>query len=135
MKSQFNPEIWLVERKPFNPEQWLTQAEQKQHRNFAKPKTETGIQHEVEIVLRRVEAHRLDLTYTYQDWVKMGFAFVSEFGEIGRSYFHRVSFFNSGYDVAECNRQFDKCLKGHKTGITIKTFFAAAYDAGVNVKT
>lgn len=134
MKQQFIPEIWMVKRKPFNPEQWLTQAKPKRQRHYAKPITETGIQHDVETIVRRVEAHRLDLTYTYEDWVKLGFAFASEFGEIGRNYFHRVSRFNSTYNSSSCNQQYNKCLKSHKTGTTIRSFFASARDAGISIK-
>lgn len=134
MAAKFNPEDWLVIRKPFNPVQWLTEKEaMKQTDTCNRAKAATTIEHEIEVVVRRIEAHQIDLTMNYEDWLKMGFAF-SEFGESGRGYFHRVSRFNGGYDYAECNRQFDKCLKGRKTGITIKSFFAAAHDAGINVK-
>jgi hypothetical protein len=134
MKLQFDPEIWLVERKPFNPAQWLQQrAPTKQAAPRSKAKAATTIENEVEVIVRRIEAHQIDLTCSYEDWLKLGFAF-TEMGEAGRGYFHRISRFNGGYDFAHCNRQFDKCLKGRKTGITLKSFFAAAHDAGVNVK-
>jgi hypothetical protein len=97
-------------------------------------KTATRQQHEVEVVLRRIEAFGIDLTCTYEDWLKMGFALVDGFGEAGREYFHRVSSLNPGYQLAECDRQFTKCLQAKKTGITLRTFFAAANDAGINVK-
>lgn len=136
MKSQFNPKIWLVERKPFDPAQWLPNPEKKKASLVApltRTKNTSTIEHEVEVVVRRIEAHQIDLTINYEDWLKMGFAF-SEFGEAGRGYYHRISRFNGGYDFTECNRQYDKCLRGRKTGITIKSFFAAAANAGVNVK-
>jgi hypothetical protein len=133
--KKFNPEIWLVKREPFNPAQWLYKpAIKKQPGQFSRQKTTTCIQQEVEIVVRRIEAHQIDLTMGYEDWLKQGFALASEFGEMGRDYFQRISRFNGGYDMAKCNRQFDKCLNGRKSGITIKTFFAAAYNAGVNVR-
>jgi hypothetical protein len=134
MKLQFNPEIWLIDRKPFNPAQWLQQREPtKQAAPNATVKAATTIEHEIEVIVRRIESHQIDLTMNYEDWLKLGFAF-TEFGEAGRDYFNRISRFNGGYDFAECNRQFDKCLKGRKAGITIKSFFAAAHDAGVNVR-
>lgn len=135
MKQIFNPEIWLSERKPFNPEQWLTSPSAKKS---GKPpiKYYTGLSkfEEVDIVLRRIEFYSRDITGTYEDWIKLGFAFASEFGEAGRNYFHRISHFYSGYNWAECNRQFNNCLKGKKTGTTIKTFYAFARDAGINIK-
>jgi len=134
MRQKFNPEIWF-ERKQFNPAQWLHRPQPKKRFTATAPiNSVVKVQHDVEIVVRRIEASQIDLTMNYEDWIKLGFAFASEFGEAGRSYFHRVSRFWSGYDIEDCNRQFDKCLKGQKSGVTIKTFFAAARDAGVNVR-
>ena len=133
MDRFFPADIWLVKRSRFDLEKWLPQPETRKQL-FQKPKTETRLQHEVEVVLRRIENFNIDLTCSYEDWLKMGFAFADELGEEGREYFHRVSRFNHGYHPTECDRQFDKCLQGKKTGITIRTFFAAAKDAGINIK-
>ena len=135
MKQIFNPEIWLVERRKFNPEQWLDQsAERKQFTPTTLNKTATTLQYEVEVVLRRIETFQIDLTCTYEDWIKMGFAFASGFGEMGRNFFHRISRFNSNYNYSECDLQFTRCVNRKKLGITIKTFFAAAKEAGINVR-
>lgn len=135
MTYRFNPEVWLTVRKPFIPEQWLQVPEPKQPPSPpAREKTTTRKEHEVEVVLRRVEAFGIDLTCSYDDWFKIGCAFTEGFSECGREYFHRVSRLNAGYDFTKCNKQFDECLKGRKTGITLRTFFAAAHDAGINVK-
>ena len=135
MRPEFNPEIWLTKRKKFNPGEWLHQPQPKKQFTATVPINSAGkVQHDVEIVLRRIEAHRIDLTMNYEDWIKLGFAFASEFGEAGRGYYHRVSRFYIGYDLARTDRQFDKCAKAQKSGITIRTFFAAARDAGVNIR-
>jgi hypothetical protein len=134
MKQKFDPEMWLVERKSFTPEQWLDKPKKiKPKYRATKTDYSNNIQHDVEIVIQRIESYQIDLTCDQSDWVKMGFAFASEFGEAGRDYFHRISRFYPGYDTAECNRQFDKCLKSGKTGISIKSFFFAAKYAGINV--
>ena len=134
MKLNFNPEIWLVERKPFNPEQWLNiPARVKPKVQPTPTRFENDIHYEVEIVIERIEAQQIDLTCNYGDWIKMGFAFASEFGEVGRNYFQRISRFHPGYNNTSCDRQFDNCLKGNKTGVSIKSFFSAARDAGINV--
>ncbi len=136
MKQHFEIDIWLVERKKFNPGNWLNRQKlQKQVEKPAKIDTKSPgeIQHEVEVITRRIENSRLDLTCNYQDWLKLGFAFADEFGESGRSFFHRISKFNAEYDPAKCNEQFNKCLKRGKSGVTIKTFFAACKDAGINI--
>ena len=133
MRKKFNPEFWF-ERKPFNPADWQPQPAIKKSIAFVPTQNSaTKIEHDVEVIIRRIEAHAIDLTMDYEAWLKIGFAFASEFGETGRGYFHRLSRFWSGYNIEDCNRQFDKCLKGKRTGATIKSFFAAARDAGINI--
>lgn len=137
MRMKFQVEIWLNERKKFNPGKWLKKPKPHANQNhMPEPaaKSKTRIEHEVEVITRRIENYQIDLTCNYQDWIKLGFAFADEFGETGRNYFHRVSRFYSGYDPAGTDRQFDKCLQGKKSGVTIKTFFQAAKDAGVNIR-
>ncbi len=132
MDRFFPADIWLVNRTRFDVEKWLPQPEPR--KQSQQPKTETRLQHEVEVVLRRIENFNIDLTCSYADWLKMGFSFADGFGEYGREYFHRVSRFNGGYNATDCDRQFDKCLQAKRTGVTIRSFFSAAKDAGINIK-
>jgi hypothetical protein len=140
MKQRFEVELWLFERREFNPGKWL--KKQKPQQQVQEPATDkmkgpVRIQHEVEVITRRIENYRIDITtihHEYDDWLKLGFAFADEFGETGRSYFHRVSKFYRTYNPLETDQQYDLCLKSNRTGVTIKTFFAAARDAGVNIR-
>jgi hypothetical protein len=137
MKLRFEVEIWLFERRKFNPNKWL--KKQKSQKQIQEPVTvemkgPVRIQHEVEVITRRVENFQLDLTYNYEKWLKLAFAFANEFGSAGRNYFHRISKFHPEYDPAKCDEQFDKCLRRGKSGVTIKSFFQAAKDAGVNIR-
>lgn len=135
MDRLFPGEVYTTTRQRFEPEKWLQQTTtKKQAAPVPINKTATRQQHEVEVVLRRIEAFQIDLTCEYNDWVKLGFALADGFGECGREYFHRVSRFNAGYNATDCDTQFTKCLNGKRTGITLRTFFAAANDAGINVK-
>jgi hypothetical protein len=135
MIMQWPGEIYLVERTKFNPGKWLNQLKPNRKFNPAPmDKNLTRIQYHVEVILRRIENYRLDLTCSYEDWLKLGFAFAHEFGKTGRNYFHRVSKFHPEYDPAKCDEQYEKCLKRGKSGVSIKTFFAAARDAGVNIR-
>jgi hypothetical protein len=136
MKLNFEPEIWMVNRNGFNPDEWLMKPKTaKQKPTVSRDKTKTGTEHDIEVVTRRIEAHQLDLTMNYQDWLNIGFALSDEFGESGRGYFHRLSRFHPDYNHDECNRQFDKCLKGRRSGVSIKTFFYLAQSAGINIRT
>ena len=142
MKQNFNPEIWLVERREFNPNQWLTipankqtiTVSQKNAYHVTCKKVTINTRHEIEVITRRIEVSGIDLTANYNNWLNVGFALADEFGESGRDYFHRLSLLNSGYKSDECDIQFDKCLKSNKNGITIKTLFYLAKEAGVNLR-
>jgi len=107
---------------------------------FLNPESETfniknnmSIKSDIENLIEKIGNRRLDITSNYDDWVKIGFAIESEFGESGRSYFHDISKFNSDYNSESCNEQYKKCLKNNNSGITIKTLFHIAKQHGVTV--
>jgi hypothetical protein len=54
-------------------------------------------------------------------------------GESGRTYYHRLSRFYSGYTENETNKQFDNCLKAHGHDVTIKTLYHLAKSAGIEI--
>lgn len=75
----------------------------------------------------------IDITSDYGDWLKLGFALADALGEEGRGYYHDLSRMNSGYNTAECDKQYNACLRSHGRGVTIKTFFLMAKDAGIDI--
>ena len=137
-------------KKIFNPADWL----QSQQHRFVPHETEcpgsspdetecphetepgrninSNIKTEVEHIIQQLEAHRTDLTATYSHWRDIGFAFAQSFGEEGREFFHRVSRFHPAYSSPGCDNQYNNCLKSTGSGITIKTFFYLAAQAGAN---
>jgi hypothetical protein len=86
---------------------------------------------EVETLIRQIETAKMDIAPAYKDWCNLGFAFVDAFGEAGREYFQRVSRFYPGYSEAETSKQYDHCLKSHRGGVTLRTFFWLAGNAGI----
>ncbi|QGW26717.1 BT4734/BF3469 family protein [Phnomibacter ginsenosidimutans] len=65
----------------------------------------------VEIILKHIESHCLDITADYNVWFSIGCNLASSFGHAGRSYYHRLSQFHSAYKPSETDRKFDECLK------------------------
>ncbi len=96
-------------------------------------KSDMSIKSDIENLIEKIEKRRLDITSNYDDWVKIGFAIESEFGESGRTYFHDISKYNLDYNSESCNEQYNKCLKNNNSGITIKTLFHIAKQHGVTV--
>ena len=125
-------------KKKFIVEEWLeqpssTQQEIQSSTLVRTPQTSVG--EDIETITQRIEASCIDITSGYDNWRDLGFALSEELGEAGRDYFHRISRFNSDYDHAEADKQYDRCLKAHGSGVTIKTFFQKAKEAGISIIT
>jgi VirE N-terminal domain/Primase C terminal 2 (PriCT-2) len=88
---------------------------------------------EVELLIKKIEASKTDITGDYHQWLKIGFALASEFGSNGESYYHRISCFSKTYDAAGCTNQFKECCKQRKPGIGINTLFAIAKECNILV--
>ncbi len=88
---------------------------------------------DIEFVIGQIERDRIDLTSAYGEWIAIGFALVSEYGENGRNLFHRISQFNPDYDPAECDRVFNYLHRYGARQITIGTFYYYAKLAGVQL--
>ena len=78
-----------------------------------------------------IAERNVDITSTYDSWIKVGFALAS-LGENGRLFFHLCSSQNEKYDHREADRKFDNLQKGNGS-ITIATFFKICKDYGVSL--
>lgn len=126
-------------KKKFNPNDWLNNANTTTKNtpltpSVAKDENQSVID-EIEEIVSRIEVKNIDIAYAYSDWRDIGFALSGALGEQGREYFHRISRFYPDYSVSECDKQYDNCLKSKGTGVTLKTFFYRAKNAGINIKT
>lgn len=121
MKDTFHPEDWLHQPSSSNTKATLPYS--------------SGIPEDIETITSRIEQSAIDITSGYDNWRDLGFSLSEGLGESGRSYYHRISRFNSSYNSEECDLQYDKCLNAHGTGITIKTFFQKAKEAGISIIT
>ena len=83
----------------------------------------------VEALVQAIEHIGVDITGDYHQWMRIGFALASAFGESGRGFYHRVSRFYSGYSNVECNRQYDRCLRARGSGVGLGTFIYLAKTA------
>jgi predicted P-loop ATPase len=77
-----------------------------------------------------------DLTEgAYKNYLDIGFALASEFGERGREYFHAIAAQNSKYDHIKADKQYNYCLRDTgQSKIAIGTFYYYAKQAGVELK-
>ena len=80
---------------------------------------------------REIANRGIDLTGSYDDWMKIGAA-LSSLGESGRQWFHLCSAQNQKYNAAECDRKFNNLLRSNRR-IGIGTFFYFCKNAGLEV--
>jgi len=69
----------------------------------------------------------------YETYLKIGFALASGFGEQGREYFHAVCANSEKYDSQQCDKQFDRCVKGTKSGVSVGSFYWIAKENGFDI--
>ena len=121
-------------KKKFEAKDWLRREQEKPVEKAPVARVVNNAPYDdIEVVTRRIEDAGVDITVGYAAWRDVGFALSDALGEAGRQYYHRVSCLNPDYNQQECDKQYDKCLKAHGTGVTVKTFFQLAKDAGVSV--
>ena len=89
------------------------------------------VEDDVESVVREIEQRAIDIAPNYKDWVELGFALVDGLGENGREYYHRISRFYPIYQREETDQQYTHCLHSKGQGITIRSFFHLANQAGI----
>jgi len=85
-------------------------------------------------VMDQIISRRLNIVENYHEWLRIGFAFVWQFGEDGRGLFHQLSQYSSKYDSFQCDKQYTACLK-HKGSneATIAMFYYYAKKAGLEI--
>lgn len=84
-----------------------------------------------EIVKKIIASGKLPGDDTYESWVRIGFALVTEFGEEGRGYFHELSKLSPKYDLVDCDRKFDNCLRSNKGEVSFATIVHLAKALGI----
>ena len=128
-----------MNKKKFEVQDWLDQPlQQSIDKEPKEVKTVTAKivkddETEIEEIIQQIETKQIDIATAYSDWRNIGFALGDSFGEAGRDYFHRISKFYNGYSSAECDLQYNKCLQSNGQGISLKTFFYHAKQAGINI--
>jgi hypothetical protein len=131
MKKEFNPLEWKDKKDSHggSSEPPIT-SHISAHSPYLTHKT-YSVEEEVEALTSAVESASVDIAPSYSDWLDLAFALSDALGECGRTYFHRLSRFYPSYDEREADKQFTSCLRSKGSGITIKTLFHLAKQAGI----
>ncbi|WP_299187917.1 DUF3987 domain-containing protein [uncultured Aquimarina sp.] len=122
-----------MKKKEFNVKEWISDKEEKTEaieKGIISLYPISNTNEAVEQLVQWVEATGTDLTSSYDDWLKIGFALANEFSESGASYFHRISKFYPNYTHQECEKQYQHCANAKGSGVKIATLFHYAKQAG-----
>ena len=80
--------------------------------------------------------HGINLTTSYDDWIRIGLALANHFGESGREIFHQLSQADSRYNPMECDKKYDSYLKSSSSAKTcnLATIFYLAQQQGIELR-
>ncbi len=135
MKKDFDPSEWLEKNNQVAsaPESSQFSEGSAPIRPISPIRPIKTLEDEIDQLVCSVESASADIAPDYASWRDLGFALTDALGESGRSYFHRLSRFYTGYDEREADKQFTACLRSHGSGITINTLFHLAKQSGIKL--
>ena len=126
----FDPEAYHTERKVAVFKAYLPKA-----KATPAPKFYPHGEHDVEHIVQQIEAKRIDLTNSYADWVKIGFAIAAKYQDMGADLFHRVSAISPKYDPQACDRKYKALCQTKQNSVSFASFMWLAKNAGVEIQT
>lgn len=85
---------------------------------------------EVAVCCRKINERGIDITTSYDDWLKVGCA-LATLGENGRTLFHICSQQNAKYNVAKTDKMFTDLLRRNYQQVNIGTFFWMCKQHGI----
>ena len=88
---------------------------------------------EVAVCCRKIQQCGIDITASYDDWLKVGCA-LATLGESGRSLFHICSRQNAKYKAAKTDKMFNDLLRRNYQQVNISTFFWMCKQHGITTK-
>lgn len=118
---------------------WLREQEQQERQERqarltrmwqARPtaKQEDNTAERVEKLVVKCETEGINITSNYEDWVKIGMALFSEFGEAGEEWFHRLSQLDDRYNMTAVTKKYKAAAKGEKVSIGSLFYIANQYN-------
>ena len=95
---------------------------------------DTDAKAELLAVIDEVVSRGINITESYHDWLRVGFALAWELGPEGRDAFHQLSAQSTKYRQEECERKWHEVLRTSNGRTTGSTIFWLAQQAGIDVE-
>lgn len=123
-KVYFNPNI----PQAYNPTKPLAVVTNSRIVNTKEPRNE------IEEIIQQIEIAGIDLAPDYHEYLNIAFAFADEYGEQGRSYFHRVCRQSHKYTVEDADKKYTEAIKSKNGSVHIATFYHYLKASGISIK-
>jgi predicted P-loop ATPase len=123
----YDAEMYLNER----AEKFVSYVKKDKALNPTKVPNVVFVEDDFNMVLGEIAERGIDITGSYQTWLRIGFSIADKFGEQGREAYHAISRYSTTYLPKTCDRQYDNCLKSKNSGVNIATFYFIAKAAGL----
>lgn len=81
------------------------------HTLSIQPYNSTGATNGLQNMLDSVMTLKSDITENYHDWFCIGCILANTYGKQGREMYHRISSLSNKYKPADCDKQYNMCLK------------------------
>lgn len=89
----------------------------------------------MERIIAALEERSINITSSYENWIKVGFALCKTFGEQGRGYYHRIGRMSPRYTREETDRTYSQLLAKNNGRTKLGTIIFLAKEAGVSIST
>lgn len=87
----------------------------------------------IERIIASLEKRHIDITHSYENWIKVGFALCTTFGEQGRDYYHRIGRMYPRYTIEETDKTYTQLLAKNNGSTTLGSIVFMAKEAGVRI--
>jgi len=87
----------------------------------------------MERIIDALEKRHINITHSYENWIKVGFALCTTFGEQGREYYHRIGSMYPHYTSEETDKTYTQLLANNNGGTTLGSIVFLAKEAGVRI--
>jgi len=88
----------------------------------------------MERLIAELEERHIDITNSYKDWIKIGFALCTTFGEQGRGYYHRIGRMYPRYTPEETDITFSSLLTKNNGRTKLGSIIFLAREAGLSIR-
>jgi len=140
MLLSYDPDIYCNPRANVFEEMYVEKTYQRKSPQGPQFIKEEKVSYEVESIdimerlIAELEERHIDITNSYKDWIKIGFALCTTFGEQGRGYYHRIGRMYPRYTPEETDITFSSLLTKNNGRTKLGSIIFLAREAGLSIR-